>query len=202
MTGSRTVPGPKSPKKKNQLRKIRRKCKRNFVSCPSFLWFHSRDCVGKHTNPYLFRFIILHLQVEMKLHCCLNSFVSSSCFDALEISSHFPVKSKNEMKRRSISFLYYVICRYRCCPCKKILFMTIAIWFDLLRYGLSLSNFCIATAASQRGCMDRSQWTKRWDAGAAGGHGRVQGNLGRRSSDGRRPRERGKAKQDTSIWRR
>ena len=107
----------------------------------------------------------------MKLHCCLNSFVSSSCFDALEISSHFPVKSKNEMKRRSISFLYYVICRYRCCPCKKILFMTIEIGFDLLRYGLSLSNFCIATAASQRGCMDRSQWTGRWDAGAAGGHG-------------------------------
>ena len=140
MTGSRTVPGPKSQKKKISYEKFANEI--SFLVHPSFI-FTAETASESIRTPYLFRVSILHIQVEMKLHCCLNSFVSSLCFDAFEISSHFPVKSKNEMKRWSISFLYYAIRRYRCCPCKKILFMTIAIGFNLLRYGFSLGNFLL-----------------------------------------------------------
>ena len=144
MTGSRTVPGPKSPKKKISYE--------NFVANAneiSFLVHSSFNFTAElsrkaYETPICFVLAsILHIQVEMKLHCCLNSFVSSLCFDAFEISSHFPVKSKNEMKIWSISLLNYAICTYSCCPCKKIIFMTIAMGFDLLRYGFSFGNFLL-----------------------------------------------------------
>ena len=136
MTGSRTVPGPKSPKKKKISYEIVANAKEiSFLVHPSFV-FTAETASESIWTPYLFRVSILHIQVEMKLHCCLNSFVKSK-----NVKS--PVKSKNEMKRWSISFLYYAIRRYRCCPCKKILFMTIAIGFNLLLYGFSLGNFLL-----------------------------------------------------------
>jgi hypothetical protein len=103
VTGSRTVPGPKSPKKKISYENFVANANEiSFLVHPSFD-FTAETASESIRTPYLFRVSILHIQVEMKLHCCLkssfNSFVSSLCFDAFEISSHFPVKSKNEMKR-------------------------------------------------------------------------------------------------------
>ena len=92
MTGSRTVPGPKSQKKKISYEKFVANANEiSFLAHPSFV-FTAETASESIRTPYLFRVSILHIQVEMKLHCCLNSFVKSK-----NIKS--PVKSKNEMKR-------------------------------------------------------------------------------------------------------
>ena len=122
--GSHTDPGPKSQKKKISYEKFVANANEISFLVHSSFNFTAELSRKAYETPICFVLAsILHIQVEMKLHCCLkssfNSFVSSLCFDAFEISSHFPVKSKNKMKRLSILFLYYAICRYRCCPCIK-----------------------------------------------------------------------------------